>query len=165
MSEGRASDIPAYHLSMTRPSHSASGTRQSRRRRLVGAISLSLIVAAGCGGDGGAETAPDPRPSSPAELTIESPVNGQVLADSTVPLRVSLENAEIVPQTSTNLVPDKGHIHVYLDDRLAGMNFALEEDLQDVAPGMHVLRVEFVAVDHAPFNPRVFAEVAFVVGA
>lgn len=150
---------------MIRPSHLAAGAHASRSRRLLGALSLSLVVAAGCGGDGGGETAPDPRPSSPAELTIESPVNGQVLADPTIPLRVSLENAEIVPQTSTNLVPDKGHIHVYLDDRLAGMNFGLEEDLEDVSPGMHVLRVEFVAVDHAPFNPRVFAEVTFEVGA
>lgn len=154
-----------YHLSMIWPSHAACGERASRSRRLFGALSLSLVLAAGCGGEGGGETAPDPRPSSPAELTIESPANGEVLDDSTVPLRISLENAEIVPQTSTNLVPDKGHIHVYLDDRLAGMNFGLEEDLDDVSPGMHVLRVEFVAVDHAPFNPRVFAEVAFEVGA
>lgn len=160
----RGPDIRAYHLSMIRPSHVAAGARASRSGRFLGALSLSLIVAAGCGGEGDGEPAPDPRPSSPAELTIESPANGQVVAESTIPLRVSLENAEIIPQTSTNLVPDKGHIHVYLDERLAGMNFGLEEDLEDVSPGMHVLRVEFVAVDHAPFNPRVFAEVAFEVG-
>jgi hypothetical protein len=34
-----------------------------------------------------------------------------------------------------------------------------------VAPGTHVLRVEFVALDHGSFNPPVFAQVAFEVQA
>jgi hypothetical protein len=31
------------------------------------------------------------------------------------------------------------------------------------APGTHVLRAEFVAIDHAPFQPRVLATVSFQV--
>ena len=35
--------------------------------------------------------------------------------------------------------------------------------LTAVQPGLHVLRVEFVASDHLPFDPRVIAQVAFEV--
>jgi hypothetical protein len=34
-----------------------------------------------------------------------------------------------------------------------------------VAPGQHTLRVEFVASDHLPFDPRVISEVVFEVKA
>jgi len=43
------------------------------------------------------------------------------------------------------------------------MNYALEQDFP-VVPGTYVLKAEFVAADHAPFNPRVWsAEVFFTV--
>jgi hypothetical protein len=34
-------------------------------------------------------------------------------------------------------------------------------DLRDVSPGPHTLQAEFVAADHAPFDPRVTAAVRF----
>ena len=43
------------------------------------------------------------------------------------------------------------------------MNYQLTDTLHDVAPGLHVLRVEFVAQDHAPFDPRVVVTVSFTV--
>jgi hypothetical protein len=40
------------------------------------------------------------------------------------------------------------------------MNYKLSEDvsMQPFAPGPHLLQGEFVAVDHAPFNPRVITK-------
>jgi hypothetical protein len=35
--------------------------------------------------------------------------------------------------------------------------------LSNLTPGQHLLKVEFVASDHAPFDPRVIAAVAFEV--
>ena len=43
------------------------------------------------------------------------------------------------------------------------MNYGLTQTIPDVPPGQHTLRVEFVASDHLPFNPRVFTGVVFVV--
>ena len=45
----------------------------------------------------------------------------------------------------------------------AVMNYGLTEDLP-VHPGTYFLQAEFVASDHAPFDPRVWSnEVAFTV--
>ena len=52
---------------------------------------------------------------------------------------------------------------MYLDSNLVSMTFGLDQSIPSVTPGQHVLRVEFVASDHAPFNPRIFASVVFQV--
>lgn len=141
----------------------------SRVRALAIAASLAL---AACG-DGGSEstTSPSPtlstvpRPSSSAEVTIVAPKNGSVVHGPTVDLRVDLEGASIVSQTTTDIAPDEGHLHVLLDDNLISMTEGLEQSIPDVEPGLHRLTVEFVASDHAPFDPRVVAVVAFEVKA
>jgi hypothetical protein len=51
---------------------------------------------------------------------------------------------------------------VYLDSRLITMTQGLEQPLS-VGSGAHRLAVEFVAADHAPFNPDVIQQVSFVV--
>jgi hypothetical protein len=43
------------------------------------------------------------------------------------------------------------------------MSFGLHEPIRKVAPGTHLLRVEFVASDHLPWDPRVFDNVTFEV--
>jgi hypothetical protein len=129
------------------------------------AIVLSFTLVA-CSGSTGSTTPTAPaRPRSPAKLTIVSPKNGQVIHGSTVPIRVRLQNARIVPATTADIVPDEGHLHVYIDDQLVSMNFGLTDDVSDVAPGLHVLKVEFVASDHLPFDPRVIVQEAFEVRA
>ena len=45
------------------------------------------------------------------------------------------------------------------------MTASTETQLSDLTPGMHILQVEFVANDHAPFDPRVIAKVTFEVTA
>ena len=136
---------------------------------------LALIVAtafvlAACGSsdDGGSgtgatgPTAPtSDRPSSTAKLSIVAPKVGEVVHGASVDLRVKLQDAKLVPATTTNIVPDEGHLHVILDDTLISMTEGLEQTIPDVAPGEHRIMVEFVASDHAPFDPRVVSVVAF----
>ena len=135
---------------------------------------LALIVAtafvlAACGSsDGGSgatgATAPNSdRPSSTAKLSIVLPKVGEVVHGSNVDLRVKLQDAKLVPATTTHIVPDEGHLHVILDDTLISMTQGLEQTIPDVAPGEHRIMVEFVASDHAPFDPRVVSVVAFEV--
>jgi hypothetical protein len=137
------------------------------------AVGLALALAlAACGGsdDGGGSgatgptPAPSERPSSTAELSIVSPAVGEVVHGSTVDLRVKLQGAKLVPATTTDIVPDEGHLHVILDDKLISMTEGLEQSIPDVPPGDHRITVEFVASDHAPFDPRVVTVVAFEVG-
>ena len=74
-----------------------------------------------------------------------------------------LTGGTIVPQTTTAIRPDEGHVHLYVNNVLVSMNYGLEQDLP-VQPGSTVLKAEFVAADHAPFSPRVWSpEVVFTV--
>ncbi len=54
---------------------------------------------------------------------------------SNVDLRVKLQDAKLVPATTTHIVPDEGHLHVILDDTLISMTQGLEQTIPDVAPG------------------------------
>ena len=132
-----------------------------------------LIVVAGlqlaaCGGGGNDDTPGETgstgaRPSSTAKLSIVDPKVDQVVHGASVDLRVQLRDAKLVPVTTTDIVPDEGHLHVLLDDTLISMTQGLEQTIPDVPPGQHRITVEFVASDHAPFDPRVVSVVAFEV--
>jgi hypothetical protein len=146
--------------------------RPGRRRRsaapipFVVAIVAAVLSACSSQASPGSSTpssAPSPRPSSTAELSIVKPTNGEVVHSSTVHVAISLQHATVVPATTTNIRPDQGHLHVYLDSQLVSMNYQVDETLPNVSPGQHLLRVEFVASDHAPFDPRVFQQVTFTV--
>jgi hypothetical protein len=143
-------------------------------RLLRAATALVLIVfAAGCAPS---TTAPSPtvaagsplaslgpRPSSPATVAIVQPTAGQKLSGSTIHVVLQLKGATIVPATTTDITPTTGHVHLYVDNQLVSMNYGLEQDIP-ITPGSHVLKAEFVAADHAPFNPRVYStEVIFTV--
>jgi len=143
---------------------------RDRRRggSLVLAAALVLLVAA-LAGCSGAEPQPadttgttlGARPSSPAQLSIRSPRNGQAVKGNAVTLKVDLAGARIVDATTTRIRPDQGHVHVTVDGRLVAMNYNLDGKLPTLSPGTHVVRVEFVAADHLPFDPRVFTQSAF----
>jgi hypothetical protein len=140
------------------------------RRALVAAVAAAAVLglAACSGGDGGGSAAPSttsaaaPRPSSPAKLTIVTPRNGQTVKEG-AELRLGLDNAKIVNQTTTRIQGDEGHIHLLVDGKLVNMNYGLRQRLPELAPGQHVLQVEFVAADHAPFDPRILTQAAFTV--
>lgn len=136
--------------------------------RLALMVATAFVLAA-CGssddgGSGTGATAPtSDRPSSTAKLSIIAPKVGEVVHGSSVDLRVKLQDARLVPATTTNIVPDEGHLHVILDDTLISMTRGLEQTIPDVPPGEHRIMVEFVASDHAPFDPRVVSVAAFEV--
>lgn len=136
--------------------------------RLAASLLLLCAAAAACGGQGPSTSSTQTstaasRPSSPAKIKILSPRNGEVIHGSIISVRLSLKNARIVRPTTSHLDPRKGHIHVLLDGSIVSMNYGLKDTISKVAPGTHTLRVEFVASDHLPFDPRVFQEVAFEV--
>ena len=133
---------------------------------VVAVLSTSLLLVACGGGGGGAgpsPTSPTTRPSSPATVKILSPKNGATVKGPTVHVRVSLTGAEIVPATTTHITPTQGHLHVYLDGKIVSMNFSTNATIPNVSPGQHLLKVEFVASDHLPFEPRVITGSVFVV--
>jgi hypothetical protein len=107
------------------------------------------------------------RSASTASINIVSPTEGEVFeGTANAPARVLVEirllGAHIVPFTSRRLRPDEGHIHLFLDGSLVSMTGRTMATLE-AGPGTHVLRAEFVASDHGPFDPRVQAAVRFVV--
>jgi hypothetical protein len=126
-----------------------------------------LAVVAGCGGDA-QPTHPaigsvGPRLSSPATVEIVEPAQAETIDGDSVHVVLRLEGARIVDQASTELRPDQGHVHLYVNGVLVSMKYGLEQDLP-VQPGSTVLKAEFVAADHAPFSPRVWSqEVVFTV--
>lgn len=139
-----------------------------RRARILGsALIVFALLASECGSGGSTPDSPSPsavsRPSSTAKLSILSPNNGSVVKGPTIHLELSLQGAHIVKQTSTDLSPDKGHVHVLLDGSLISMNYSLGDEIHEVGPGTHRIEVEFVATDHAPFDPRVTAVTSFQV--
>ena len=140
----------------------------SKMTRLALTVATTFVLAA-CGssddgGSGTGATAPtSDRPSSTAKLSIVAPKVGEVVHGSSVDLRVKLQGARLVPATTTNIVPDEGHLHVLLDETLISMTEGTEQTIRDVTPGPHRIQVEFVASDHAPFDPRVVSVVTFEV--
>jgi hypothetical protein len=104
------------------------------------------------------------RPSTTARLTFLSPSPGAVLPGDAGPIHVvlRLDGGRVVPSTSLRLVPNEGHIHLWLDS-LVAMATGLDAEIT-VQPGAHRLVAEFVAVDHGPFDPRVLTTVDFSVG-
>jgi len=124
------------------------------------------LVLAGCGGDpspASSDPGPGPRPSSTASLAIVEPPDDALVRGDTVDVVFTLEGGTLVGLTATEVRPDEGHLHVTLDGALVSMTGGLEQELTGLEPGPHLLKAEFVAADHAPFEPRVLAAVAFTV--
>lgn len=134
----------------------------TRRLAMLAAGWMLVTTLAACAGPGASgSSAPasgsiGSRPSSPAIVGIVEPKNGAVVTGATLHVVLSLKNAVIVKVTSTDIRPDQGHVHLYVNGVLVSMNYGLEQNLP-VHKGTYVLKAEFVASDHAPFNPRVYS--------
>jgi hypothetical protein len=138
-----------------------AGLRALKLAKFAAFLLVPGALAACAGPGSSASTTPaspsiGSRPSSPAVVRIVQPKSGATVSGSTLHIVLSLQNAVIVKQTSTNIRPDQGHVHLYVDNVLVSMNYGLVQDLP-VHKGTYVLKAEFVASDHAPFNPRVYS--------
>jgi len=147
----------------------------NRTIALAVVVTSAIVALAACqsGAPGGSPSpssslSPPPsptgsRPSSPAVIKIVQPAAGASVTGKTLHIVISLEGAQIVAATTTDVRPDQGHVHLYVDNSLVSMNYGLEQDIA-VHPGTYVIKAEFVASDHAPFSPRVWSpEVFFTV--
>lgn len=123
-------------------------------RRLL-CLCLTTILLAACGGSGDPEPAEE-RIASTAKMSIVEPAQGAVVTGPMMRVVISLEGGKIIPQATTDLKPDEGHIHLSLDGELSTMTYGLDQEIE-VTPGRHILQAEYVAGDHAPFQPRVIA--------
>jgi hypothetical protein len=104
------------------------------------------------------------RPSTTAQLEFASPRSGDVIHGDPALVQVELRliGGTVVPTTSLRLIPNEGHIHLYLDGSLVSMTSGLDATVT-ASPGEHELVAEFVAVDHQPFQPRLQTTVTFSV--
>ncbi len=139
--------------------------RNGRRIAAWATIAVISLVATACSGGASSPGSPSvlARPSSTGALTIVSPTDGQVVHGTSVRVRTKLTGARVVAASTTNIVPDEGHLHITLDGEIVAMNFGLSDELTGLTPGIHTLQVEFVASDHLPFDPRVIQQVTFEV--
>ena len=152
-----------------RSHHTTRGSFAGRPGASLG-LTIGLAVASLVLGGCGAQTATAPpgapasqvRPQSTATVAITAPVPGAEVPAGMLHVRIRLTGGEIIPQTSTQLSPDKGHIHLILDGKVVSMAYGAEQDVE-VTTGLHLLQTEFVATDHFPFNPRVISAVTFTV--
>ena len=143
---------------------------RTRTAVLLAVAGLGLALTACSGGNSGGPDAPATttavaaaRPSSPAKLIITRPKNGQTVRQQRPELHLELDGGKIVSQTTTRVQGDEGHIHLHVDGKLVAMNYGLRQRLPALPPGQHVVQVEFVAADHAPFEPRILTQAAFEV--
>jgi hypothetical protein len=140
----------------------------STRTTCLALAALAVVLLGACSSGRGSTSAPAPttlaaRPASTARLTILAPRNGQTLSRRASEVRLDLVGAKLVSHTTTHIRPDQGHLHLLVDGKLVAMNYGLDERLPTLTPGQHLVQVEFVAADHAPFDPRVLTQAAFTV--
>jgi len=152
---------------MTQPAVRPNGERSGRSGAAL-VMAVILMVFSGCTPRTQTASTPQvpgpqpagPRPKSTAALAIVSPSPGERISGTTLHVRIQLTGGTIVSQTSADLNPDRGHIHLSVDGRVVSMAYGVEQDIP-VTPGTHLLTAEFVATDHFPFNPRVLKTVTF----
>jgi hypothetical protein len=129
---------------------------------MVGAMVIAGTLA-GCGPRGDRSGTGDsrPRPRSTATIAFLEPLPGRTISGATVQVHLALTGGVVVLQTSMNLVPNEGHIHLKLDGKLISMTAGLDQQVP-VTKGPHILEAEFAANDHLPFDPRVVTTLPFI---
>lgn len=140
--------------------------KRSRRGRLLGipVVLLGLFaIASPFVFQFGAPQQASARIASPATVEIVQPAAGAVVRGEFLELRLEVEGARLVDTESSNLRPDRGHLHLSIDGRQYQMTIRQSQriDVGDLEPGQHLLQIELAATDHGSFKPPVRAVASF----
>jgi hypothetical protein len=124
-------------------------------RKLKAAVCVTLLATlVGACNESPEDSPQAERIASTAKMTIVEPAQGAEITGPKMRVVINLEGGKIVPEATKDIKPDEGHMHLSLDGQLATMTYGLDQEIE-VEPGRHILQAEYVAGDHAPFNPRI----------
>jgi len=135
-----------------------------RSATVVVVTASALILLAACSSTAASSASTPTRPATTARLEILAPRQGQVVGPQPT-LRLKLSGARLATAavSGTNVPADEGFVHVYVDDKLVSVLYSLTQKLPTLDAGAHTVRVDFVALDHAPFANKVTDSTRFSV--
>jgi hypothetical protein len=135
-----------------------------RSATVVVVTASALLLLAACSSTAASTASTATRPATPARLEILAPRQGAVVGPQPT-LRLKLSGAKLATAavSGTNVPADQGFVHVYVDDKLVSVLYSLTQKLPTLDPGAHTVRVDFVALDHAPFTNQVTDSTRFSV--
>jgi hypothetical protein len=138
------------------------------RATCLALATLAVVLLGACSSAGGSTSTPAPttlaaRPTSTAKLTILAPRNGQTISRQTPEVRLGPGRGQDHPPHHHPHPTRPGPYHRLVDGKLVAMNYGLNERLPSLTRSQHLVQVEFVAADHAPFDLRVLTQAAFTV--
>jgi hypothetical protein len=139
-------------------------TGQGGTATVVVVTATALVLLAGCSSTSASSASTATRPATPARLEILAPRQGAVVGSHPT-LRLKLTGARLATAAAsgTAVPADQGFAHVYVDDKLVAVLYSLTQKLPTLDAGPHTVRVEFVALDHAPFANTVTDSTQFKV--
>jgi hypothetical protein len=125
---------------------------------------MAVVLLAACSSSPASSTPTATRPATTARLEILTPRAGAVVGRQPT-LRLKLSGAKLATAavSGANAPTDQGFVHVYVDGKLVSVLYSLTQKLPTLDPGPHTARVEFVALDHAPFANTVTDSTRFSV--
>jgi hypothetical protein len=125
---------------------------------------MAIFLLAACSSPSASSASTATRPATPARLEILAPRQGAVVGPNPT-LRLNLSGARLATTavSGANVPADEGFVHVYVDDKLVSVLYSLTQKLPTLDPGPHTVRVDFVALDHAPFANQVTDSTRFSV--
>jgi hypothetical protein len=131
---------------------------------VVVVTATALVLLAACSSTSASSASTATRPATPARLEILAPRQGAVVGPHPT-LRLKLTGARLATAavSGTAVPTDQGFAHVYVDDKLVAVLYSLTQRLPTLDAGAHTVRVEFVALDHAPFANTVTDSTRFTV--
>ena len=135
-----------------------------RSATVVVVTASALLLLAACSSTAASTASTATRPATPARLEILAPHAGAVVGPQPT-LRLKLSGAKLATAavSGTNVPADQGFVHVNVDDKLVSVLYSLTQKLPTLDPGAHTVRVDFVALDHAPFTNKVTDNTRFTV--
>ena len=135
-----------------------------RSATVVVVTASALILLAACSSTAASTASTATRPATTARLEILAPHQSAVVGPQPT-LRLKLSGARLATAavSGTNVPTDQGFVHVYVDDKLVSVLYSLTQKLPTLDAGPHTVRVDFVALDHAPFTNQVTDSTRFTV--